>query len=99
MNRYAQGTSFLLSPQISLIAAIPYDLKGGAFMIGDMDFAVELLWKKAKELGRLLCKEDFVPIQVMRIKRLLGPWPRALKAAGLKTPKARRIGITPSIRR
>ena len=50
--------------------------------------AVELLQNKCKELGRLPKKEDFDVVTLSRIKAFLGPWPRALEAAGLKSPKS-----------
>ncbi|MBQ8903699.1 MAG: hypothetical protein IJY73_05325 [Oscillospiraceae bacterium] len=50
-------------------------------------FAEELLRKKYKELGRLPQKEDFDDSTRSRIKAFLGPWPRALEAAGLKEAK------------
>lgn len=39
-------------------------------------------------LGRLPKKEDFAEADRARIKAFLGPWPRALEAAGLKEAKA-----------
>ena len=39
---------------------------------------------KCKELGRLPKKDDFDVVTLSRIKAFLGPWPRALEAAGLK---------------
>ena len=58
-------------------------------MISDekKSWAVELLRQKEKEIGRLPKKEDFDVTTMSRIKALLGPWPRALEAAGLKEPK------------
>lgn len=50
-------------------------------------WAVEQLQEKFKELGRLPKKEDFDVVTLSRIKAFLGPWPRALEAAGLKEPK------------
>ncbi len=50
-------------------------------------WAVETLQNKSKELGRLPKKADFDEITRSRIKSFLGPWPRALEAAGLKQPK------------
>lgn len=50
--------------------------------------AEELLRQKAKELGRLPHKDDFDEPTRSRIKAFLGPWPRALESAGLKTPRA-----------
>ena len=49
--------------------------------------AEELLRLKAKELGRLPRKDDFDEPTRSRIKAFLGPWPRALEAAGLKEPR------------
>jgi len=48
---------------------------------------MEQLVAKNGELGRLPKKEDFDVVTLSRIKAFLGPWPRALEAAGLKTPK------------
>ena len=50
------------------------------------NYAVDLLRKKAEDIGRLPKKEDFEPTEVSRIKSYLGPWPRALEYAGLKEP-------------
>ena len=47
-------------------------------------WAEELLRQKNKELGRTPRKEDFDEPTRSRIKAYLGPWPRALEAAGLK---------------
>ena len=47
-------------------------------------WAEELLRQKSKELGRLPRKDDFDGPTKSRIKAFLGPWPRALEAAGLK---------------
>ena len=49
--------------------------------------AEELLRQKTKELGRLPRKDDFDEATRSRIKAFLGPWPRALEAAGLKEPR------------
>lgn len=46
-----------------------------------------MLQRRAQELGRLPKKADFDELTRTRIKSFLGPWPRALEAAGLKTPK------------
>ena len=51
-------------------------------------WAVELLQQKHKACGRLPKKDDFDVVTLSRIKAFLGPWPRALEAAGLKSPKA-----------
>jgi len=50
-------------------------------------WAVELLCEKSKELNRMPKKDDFDEITRSQIKAFLGPWPRALEAAGLKEAK------------
>lgn len=50
-------------------------------------WAVALLQEKSKELNRLPKKDDFDEPTRSRIKAYLGPWPRALEAAGLKEAK------------
>lgn len=50
-------------------------------------WAEALLRQKSAELGRLPTKGDFDDVTRSRIKAFLGPWPRALEAAGLKEPK------------
>ena len=50
-------------------------------------WAMEQLCRKAQELGHRPRKEDFDVGTTARIKSILGPWPRALEAAGLKEPK------------
>ena len=52
------------------------------------ELALELLITKAKELDRLPKRADFSDSDVCLIKQKLGPWPRALEAAGLKKPPA-----------
>lgn len=47
-------------------------------------WAVELLRTKCHETGRMPKKDDFDSVTLSRIKAYLGPWPRALEAAGLK---------------
>ena len=49
--------------------------------------AILMLKEKAEQLNRLPKKNDFDDISVSKIKGVLGPWPRALEAAGLKKPK------------
>lgn len=51
-------------------------------------WAVTQLKEKGAALARLPKKEDFDPVTLSRIKAFLGPWPRALEAAGLKMKKA-----------
>ena len=48
------------------------------------EWAIKALRKKSEELGRLPKKSDFDVVTLSRIKAFLGPWPRALEAAGLK---------------
>lgn len=64
-------------------------------------WAVELLQNKCKELGRLPKKDDFDVVTLSRIKAFLGPWPRALEAAGLKEvtkiPKKRRKALNAKV--
>ncbi len=50
-------------------------------------WAVELLKQKCDEVGRMPKKDDFDGVTLSRIKAFLGPWPRALEAAGLKEAK------------
>lgn len=52
-------------------------------------WAVEQLTARQKELGRIPKKEDFDEATRSRIKAFLGPWPRALEAAGLKEKRER----------
>ena len=53
-------------------------------------WAEELLRSKYRELGRLPRKKDFDNAACAQIKAFLGPWPRALEAAGLKPPKEKK---------
>ena len=50
-------------------------------------WAVDLLKEKQRETGRQPKKDDFDEVTRSRIKAFLGPWPRALEAAGLKEKK------------
>lgn len=54
----------------------------------DIAWAKEQLQQKSIELGRMPKKDDFDELNRSRIKAFLGPWPRALEAAGLKEAKA-----------
>ena len=47
-------------------------------------WAIDMLKNKQKEVDRLPQKNDFGEVDRARIKAFLGPWPRALEAAGLK---------------
>ena len=51
------------------------------------EWAIDTLRRKSDELGRLPKKDDFDVVTMSRIKAFLGPWPRALEAAGLKETK------------
>jgi hypothetical protein len=58
----------------------------------DRDGAKALLCKKYEELlnlgeNRYPRRSDFSDVQVEAIKAFLGPWPRALEAAGIKPPR------------
>ena len=50
-------------------------------------WAIAQLQTAFEKLGRLPKKEDFDEATRARIKAFLGPWPRALEAAGLKPPR------------
>lgn len=55
--------------------------------------ALSLLQARRQELieageTRYPARGDFTAEQVMMIKAFLGPWPRALEAAGIKPPRA-----------
>lgn len=52
------------------------------------NWAVAQLKEKYSEIGTLPKKDDFDEVTRSRIKAFLGPWPRALEAAGLKEPKS-----------
>lgn len=52
-------------------------------------WAEAILLQKYEEIGRLPKKDDFDEVTVSRIKAFLGPWPRALEAAGLKEAKVK----------
>lgn len=54
-------------------------------------WAEDLLRQKYQELGRFPQKEDFDDVTRSRIKAFLGPWPRALEAAGLKEVKRKPV--------
>ncbi len=60
-------------------------------------WAEALLREKYRELGRLPTKKDFDAVACSRIKAYLGPWPRALEAAGLKQPKPKPVGTDADI--
>lgn len=68
-----------------------YPIKGGMHVTSDekKSWAEDLLRRKSEELGRLPTKGDFDDAARSRIKAFLGPWPRALEAAGLKPPKVK----------
>ena len=49
---------------------------------------LELIRDKYKETGKIPEKSDFSDCQVMMIKSHLGPWPRAMETAGVKSPRS-----------
>lgn len=51
------------------------------------NWAIGQLQICAEKLCRLPKKDDFDQATMARIKAFLGPWPRALEAAGLKEPR------------
>ena len=51
------------------------------------EYCINLLAVKYSELGTLPKKKDFSEEEVVAIKALLGPWPRALEAVGIKPPR------------
>lgn len=62
---------------------------GGVAYNERQEQCIALLRQKAQALGRLPQKSDFSPEVIGQIKNILGPWPRALEAAGLKAQKDR----------
>ena len=50
---------------------------------------LRLLQQKYEEVGRYPKRSDFSEKEVVAIKAFLGPWPRALEAAGVKERKQR----------
>ena len=52
-------------------------------------WAIRTLQKRAQELGYPPRKADVEDAVRARIKSFLGPWPRALEAAGLKEKKVK----------
>ena len=58
-----------------------------------MSKAVAMLCEKYEQLGTLPKRSDFTPSEVCFIKQKLGPWTRALEAAGLKEPRQRRKAV------
>ena len=79
-----------VAPFCLALSAILY--KGGKQVISDEKkaWAEEVLRRKKEELGRLPTKKDFDDVTCSQIKAFLGPWPRALEAAGLKQPKEKK---------
>ncbi|MBQ9543870.1 MAG: hypothetical protein IJV00_01935 [Clostridia bacterium] len=45
--------------------------------------------RKREESGQkgYVCRSDFTTEEVVAVKAFLGPWPRALEAAGIKPPR------------
>lgn len=68
---------------------MPFEEKAKKFTRED---AIALLQKKHEALTaagvtRYPARADFDADEVVAIKAFLGPWPRALEAAGIKTPR------------
>ena len=61
--------------------------EAGALKQEQIDWAIAALRTRARELKHPPRKADFDDATRARIKAFLGPWPRALEAAGLKEPK------------
>ena len=72
------GKSFFIAKNETEVRRVATDEK--------REWAVTLLRQKAQELGQIPKKDDFDEVTRSRIKAFLGPWPRALEAAGLKEP-------------
>lgn len=51
--------------------------------IKDREYYLMLLKEKSEELGRLPKKSDLSVAEMSYIKSFWGPWPKALRAAGL----------------
>lgn len=51
------------------------------------ELCLSLLKDKAAQLNTLPKKSDFSEAEIVAVKSFLGPWPRALEAAGLKEPR------------
>ena len=49
---------------------------------------------QAEGLSRYPQRSDFSEDEVVAIKAFLGPWPRALEAAGIKPPREKRSQST-----
>ena len=53
------------------------------------EICIELLREKQSQIeGRYVRRSDFSDEEVAAIKSFLGPWPRALEAAGLKPERS-----------
>lgn len=59
-----------------------YDRAGAIRLLTDMR---DTLSERGE--SRYPKRDDFLPEQVAAIKAFLGPWPRALEAAGIKPPR------------
>ena len=77
-NRAGQGSLYWREFKERIRVAAKAD------MILEQTECVAMLIARAGELGRLPKKSDMVEEHMWRIKRSLGPWPRALEKAGLK---------------
>lgn len=89
---YLQGSSILADFCAFFVHLAKDVIFFGGFMSEqkyDRDGAIALLKNKSEELSRageqrFPCRSDFSEDEVNAIKSFLGPWPRALEAAGLK---------------
>ena len=52
--------------------------------------AIRILTEKARELNRIPVRSDFDINDIVYVKSIFGPFPRALEAAGLKKISRRR---------
>ncbi len=84
-----------MAPPSEKSVVLPYNKYGSIFVFAytevvmsdeKYELAKALLTEKYNQLGRLPTRADFEPKTVCFIKQKLGPWNRALEAAGLKAP-------------
>ncbi len=82
--------AFLYLAIVTPALFVIYLMTKGAFVMSKYtrDDTVALLKNKYAMLGRLPMRSDFDEQEVVAIKAFLGPWPRALEAAGLKEPRS-----------
>lgn len=69
---------------------VSFGCKGEAMSEYTREACIELLLSKYRELGEAGAypkRSDFSEREVVAIKACFGPWPRALEAAGIKSPR------------